>query len=406
MFEVLWISKTVPYDSVPHAGGKIENYYIKELNKHENLHIHLISFCSFDVVEKIDLDKYKIDNDIIVRKKRTVRDIFYKIINQETKFNPWNRYAGFTYNSEEISVLHKAKKLKKRGYSPNVIIFQWTQMVLLLPQLKEIFPKAKIISVEEDVSYLGLKRKVDIEMDETKKERLKEKYIKLKKLELQALNNSDLVILNNPKDEKLIKKDGVVSRTFVWSPYFQSMIKSPYIGDKNDIVFYGAMSRPENWKSAIWFIENVMPLLDDEQYRFVIVGNKPAKQLQKYASDKVVLLGFVEDISTVLSHAKCLVAPLLLGAGVKIKIIEGLSAGIPVITNKIGIEGIPAKKDFEYFECSKPIEYAKCISTLLHNINKVNFVSQNSKIFIEKNYNYEKDAERFYKIIIELLEEE
>lgn len=42
--KVLWISHCVPYDKVPHAGGKIENYYLKGLNKTGSYDIRLVTF--------------------------------------------------------------------------------------------------------------------------------------------------------------------------------------------------------------------------------------------------------------------------------------------------------------------------------------------------------------------------
>ena len=53
-----------------------------------------------------------------------------------------------------------------------------------------------------------------------------------------------------------------------------------------DVLFYGAMNRPENWKSIIWFIENVWKKKDFQNARLIIVGNKPPIQLLNYAPYK------------------------------------------------------------------------------------------------------------------------
>ena len=157
--EVLWISQSVPYDSVPHASGKIHNYYLKKIHEHDDIDVSLITFCSYDVIDKIDLDKYGIKNYIFYRKPKTIKDIYYKLLNQETNRNPLNKYANYVYNYTIITVMKKLKALRKEGYYPKVIILEWTQIVLLISQIKKIFPNAKIISIEEDVAFLGFQRK-------------------------------------------------------------------------------------------------------------------------------------------------------------------------------------------------------------------------------------------------------
>ena len=387
---------------VPHAGGKIHNFYIKELNKHSDLNIKLLSFCHISEKDKLDLDKYKIDNDITVRGEHPVKEIFFKIINQETKFNPINRYAGFVYNSEVISIYYKLLKLKKESYNPHVVILEWTQMVLLLPIVKKFFHEAKIISNEVDVASLGFERRYLKSAYAIQKFLKKIKWDKMMSLETKALETSDLVVLNNPKDEKIVKDMGIQTDTFVQCPYFQSMTYNIYYGNSHDILFYGAMRRQENWKSAVWFIENVMPGLADTDVRFVVIGNNPPKELLKFKSDKVLILGFVEDVSIYFQNALCLVAPLVLGAGIKIKIIEGLSAGIPILTNEIGIEGIPAIDGKDYLHCESPQDYIICIKKLINNEIDKMLISENSKKLIKHNYDYNICANELYYKIIEL----
>ena len=88
----------------------------------------------------------------------------------------------------------------------------------------------------------------------------------------------------------------------------------------------------------------------------------------------------------ILAAAVCLVAPLKLGAGIKVKILEAMSAGIPVLTNEIGIEGIEAVNEKEYILCSSPDEYADSIRRLLSDRHLGKNYLLNSKRFIKKKY--------------------
>ena len=135
-----------------------------------------------------------------------------------------------------------------------------------------------------------------------------------------------------------------------------------------------------------------MPLLSDLDVRFVIVGARPDKSLLTYASDKVEITGFMDKVDPYFERCLCLVAPLVLGAGVKVKILEAMSSGIPVVTNHIGIEGIYAENGKHYIHCEAPEEYAECIHKLVNDYKKT---APSGRAFIRENYDLEKSFTEF-----------
>ena len=157
------------------------------------------------------------------------------------------------------------------------------------------------------------------------------------------------------------------------------------------------MSRPENYLSAIWFIENVMPLLADLDIRFVVLGSNPPEELARFESERVHITGFVQSVEPFFEQSMCLVAPLVLGAGIKVKVIEALSSGIPVLTNKIGIEGIPAENRKHYLHCETPEEYSDYIHGLIMGRVSEEKLCLNSKRFIEERYSIENSINNYKK---------
>ena len=278
-------------------------------------------------------------------------------------------------------------KHKENGYSPNIIILQWTQVVLLIDQISMIFPDAKIVSIEEDVSFLLYWRKYLNEVRILKKLLRKALFMRLKKEELKALEMSDLVVVNNTKDEQLLRKENVNSYIFRMIPFYQSFIDDDYVGDEKNIIMYGAMDRVENYSSVIWFIENVFNRITKERLRLIVIGSRPDARLLKYKSDKIIITGFVEDVAKYFKHAMCMVAPLLIGAGIKIKILEALSAGVPVLTNAIGAEGIGMINEIHYFHCEQAEDYINTIDDIYESRKNIDVISENAKEFMRKNYN-------------------
>ena len=400
MKNLLWVSALVPYDTVGHAGGKIHNYYLKYLKKNSDYNIKLVSFYRENEVEKIDLDKYEIDSVLL---KRCILGFPRTLYNLESFFNPFNRYAGIDQNYTVYQLKKALNQVKNEGFEPHIIILQWTEMLVLIDIIKAIFPSAKVIAIEEDVKFLNFERKYKNANNYIVRWFRKIKYYRLKKIELQACNKSNKVILNNTKDYNLLKENKIdASKLYVWQPYFENKAKYPYQGNSKNIIFYGAMSRDENWKSAIWFIENVFYNLEDQTTKFLIIGGNPAPQLLKYSSERIKVLGFVDDIGPYFQEGMCLVAPLLLGAGIKIKVLEAMSAGIPVLTNEIGIEGIPAEEGKDFIFCQNATEYVEAIELLVKHTDKKLKLSANSKNFIKEKFDLQVSAENFIRLLKEV----
>jgi glycosyltransferase involved in cell wall biosynthesis len=294
-------------------------------------------------------------------------------------------------------------QLRKEDYTPEVIILDWTEILFFLPKLKKIWPNAKFVGIEEDVSYLGLQRKGKYYNNFFSRKFFQLKEKRVKKKEISLLNQANLAIFNNKKDLLLAQKDGFTGEYIVWSVYYQTFPSREINPNNNkNIVFYGSMSREENWKSCVWFIEKVLPLIHDKDIKFIIVGGNPNPKLLSYQSERVIIKGFVEDVGAELANSMCLVAPLVMGAGIKVKIIEAMSIGLPVITNDIGIEGIPAKDGEEYYYCSSPNDYSDVIERLCMNMEEAKKIGDNSKKMIVNTFNYHSDAVLFEEKIVNL----
>lgn len=379
MSKILWISLNAAYDSVAHAGGKTENYYQKGL-KQFNDDLRVLSFALESERSKMDLDKYNIDNEI--------------------KYYPDNgsRIAKmldiYKYTKKAI------KRYKKDGYEPEIIILQWTQMAFLIRYIKKYYPNAKYIVVEEDVTFLSYKRFTDYQSNILKKLMYRVIYKTVKCLELDAIRQSDKTICSNKKDVNLLLNEGISGdKATNWIPYFQDLSGTEYEGTENNILFYGAMGRPENHISAIWFIEKVLPLLKDYPVKFLIIGGGAKVELKALENEQIKVLGYVEDLEPYFSKALCLAAPLQLGAGIKVKVLECMSAGLPVVTNEIGIEGIYAEDGKEYLHSETPEEFAKAIKELFSGEKSRKEISDAGRSFLNREFNLEDNLKMFEELV-------
>lgn len=382
MKKVLWVSLAIPYDGVAHASGKIENYYLKGF-KEKNSDVRLLSFGMEAEREKFDADKYGIEHDI--------------------KFYPDNISRVRRMIDIYKTSMKKIRKYKKEGYQPDVVVLEWTQMAFLIRKIKRLFPKTKFVIIEEDVTFLAYQRFYRYYKNIIKKLFYFIAYLLVKRIELDSIKLSDCTICNNEKDRNLLFKEGFTSEKVIrWTPFYQNLSGTPYKRKNNDIVFYGALGRQENYKSVIWFIENVFPLLEKYDVRFVVIGGGVSDELRKYSNDRIIFEGFVENLEPYFSSALCLAAPLVLGAGIKIKVLEAMSSGLPVITNDIGIEGVGATDGVNFIYAKEPQEYVDAIVSLLNDEAKGEMLSSNARKFMLENYNMETSLNDFYNVIMDL----
>ncbi len=400
MKKVLVISFDVPFDNVGHAGGKTHNFYLKKIKEDKEFEPYLISFGIPEHLSKLDLDKYGIDNKIfIIRPEKRYR-MLRGIVNISSRYNPWNRYAGIIPQYYINRIMNHIKTMKRNGYKPEVIVLEWTPIVLLAPRIRKIFPDAKIIASEHDVTFLGYRRKYEYEEDAFKKAKKKIQYRTMRKAELKAIETCDYVCPHNHKDAALLYKAGVPKKKIhPIVPFYMDFTDIEWKGGSNNIVFFGAMGRDENHLTAMWLIDKVMPLLKDTDVVLQIIGGGPKESLKNRQSDKVNVLGFVDDVAPYFAEAACMVAPLVLGAGIKVKVIEGMSSGVPVLTNNIGIEGIDARDGIEYIHCESPEEYADAIRKLITDRQEAMKISANAKKMIHEKFDMEHSAEKYLDML-------
>lgn len=397
MKKILWISPYAPYDKVDHAGGKVHNFYVKYFHKSGKFDITLLSLCLKREESLLDLEQYGVKNHIFVMDKSKIKKFERRAKSAWSFINPFDKYAGICLDYERYHIEKMLMEYIREGNKPDIVIMQWTFSLAFIEIIRKKFPSCKLIAIEEDVTFLGYERKWKKAESSYQKFFWKTRYERIKVLELNWLKKVDLIVTNNPKDTALLVENNIPEKKiFTSMPYFDDYSKVIRQVKGRDLLFFGAMSRAENYLSAIWFIDNVMPKIQELNTRFLIAGSSPPDILKEKESESVKILGYVEDMTEYFSSCVCLVAPLKLGAGIKIKILEAMSAGIPVLTNEIGIEGIEAVDGKEYILCSSSEEYADSIKKLLSNYNLEEFLSSNSKAFIKKKYHM---ASRLDKLI-------
>lgn len=134
-----------------------------------------------------------------------------------------------------------------------------------------------------------------------------------------------------------------------------------FSGRSNDVLFVG-FQNIHNVRSMKWFVSKVVPLLKNE-IKIQIVGSVN-KSLGNLNIKNIAQEPFVSDLSTIYNKTKLTICPMFSGSGTKVKIIESLSYGVPVVCNERSLYGF---RDFHDNGCQlseSPEDFANAIDSI------------------------------------------
>lgn len=194
---------------------------------------------------------------------------------------------------------------------------------------------------------------------------------KLRRLEAEAARRTPHHVLCSAEDRAILESrypglecavvpSGFDPRHF--TPSAQPPAREPEL-----LVFVGSMSYEPNVDAVARFARNVLPsvLRERPHARLAIVGRAPAPEVRALASEHIEIVGEVADVRPWLERAALVVVPLRVGGGTRLKIVEALAMGAPVLSTSIGAEGLELTPGREIALADEPPAFARAVLELL-----------------------------------------
>lgn len=165
-----------------------------------------------------------------------------------------------------------------------------------------------------------------------------------------------------------------------------------------NVLWMGGFGWYPNAEGVSWFVREIFPLVRDELKGSHIVlhfcGSHPPEDLRAlHDGVNVFVHGFVEDISIMLDQAHLLMVPLLSGAGIRVKIIEAMSAGVPVLSTSKGCEGIGAENDRNILVEDDAAGFASALVRASREPERMNALAQAGLRLMAEKYSSEASLE-------------
>lgn len=158
----------------------------------------------------------------------------------------------------------------------------------------------------------------------------------------------------------------------------------------NQAFTIGTMFWPPNSEGVIWWLREGYQQLRSlcPAVTYDIVGARPPQALQTLAEscEGVHVYGYVADATPFWQHATLLAVPLLSGGGVRVKILEAMAMGVPVVSTTMGCEGLDVRHNEHLLIADTPADFARACATILQDKAQAQRLAQNARQLILERY--------------------
>ena len=174
---------------------------------------------------------------------------------------------------------------------------------------------------------------------------LRKQADRMKAVERKIWRGVDLVVYPSQEEVEEIRRlePGVVARTLVPFCFDEARsLRSP--PSSSTIMFVAGFAHAPNVDAALWFVKEIFPLVKREVAAATlwIVGSNPTPTVRNLANDCVEVTGYVtaDELTVRYARARVAAVPLRFGAGVKLKVVEAIHEGLPLVTTSVGAQGL------------------------------------------------------------------
>ena len=211
---------------------------------------------------------------------------------------------------------------------------------------------------------------------------------RLKEYEVNALLDFDAVVAITAADALLFRSLGCTVPVFTMPFGIDSEhLPAPTPGQANHVFHLGAMDWTPNVQGVQWFLDQIWPhvLRELPDVRLKLAGRNFDSELFQHAAN-VDILGEIEHSWELMSQNSAMIIPLLSGSGMRIKAIEAMAAGRPVVSTPLGVEGINGSDGVHFSLADDASTFAIRLVELLQNEQKSLAMGKAASEFVRENF--------------------
>jgi glycosyltransferase involved in cell wall biosynthesis len=170
------------------------------------------------------------------------------------------------------------------------------------------------------------------------------------------------------------------------------------------VLFTGRLSYPPNAEGLLWLLREVWPRVEAAApaVRLLVVGPDPPEEARRLAGPRAELTGWVEEMAPQFERAHVVAVPILSGGGTRLKVVDGLASGRPVVATPMGAEGIAARDGEEIVLARDPEGFATALLRLLAEPAEAARIGAAGRRLAEERYDWRTIGDRLADLLEQL----
>jgi len=353
---VLFVS---PYPICPpvHGGGVFMYQTVREMAQLCELHLIILLDYSHERKPHEELERICGSVEYIVRMEGR-----QKVIGSPEP------HAVREFRNPDLAWL-----IHRQIYNHQIDVLQLEYTVL--GQYAGRYRRIPSILFEHDIYFQSIARRLPYMKNALERTQAQWEYLRALRYELRLLRKPDRVqVCSQDNSDYLIsflpelkgRIDAGYRAGIETSRYpFHTEVREPFT-----MLFLGSFRHLPNEEALRWFVDQVLPRIraKEPRARLMVIGaDPPPRHSLPGAGDALELIGFVEDVREPLARYSVFVCPILSGSGVRVKLLEAFAAGIPVVSTRLGAEGLANEDGKICALADEPGQFADRVLNLLEN---------------------------------------
>lgn len=321
--KILFLTNLLPYPL--DNGGKIKTYTTLSALSSAGHSIDLVCFTENNEVSKNTEQVLKICRRVeqIPQKLTTAENLSYMMwMAVKSLFSSYS-FGLYKYQSEEMEA--KLTELCKENVY-DCVYYDHLQLCIYEKIISKLMPTTKTILDEHNCEAIIMSRNAETAGNPVKKVFLMLESRKLGWFESKMLQRMSANIVLSKEDYQELRKQSKRDFTHTIIPIgVQDRGVKKIENEVNEhlnILFLGTLTWEPNNQGLIWFLKNVIPLLESYNFTFYIVGKNPSVEVQELAEKykNIIVTGYVDSVDEYYDICDCMVVPLFIGSGQRVKL--------------------------------------------------------------------------------------
>ncbi len=275
----------------------------------------------------------------------------------------------------------------------------WIDGLYVAPYLPTIrkHTDAPVVMRAHNVEFMIWRRLARQEKVPWKKAAFRFLARKLREYEIAVINRMDALLTVTEVDRQTFRGRGVRVPTHVMPVGLETAAYRPATEwQVPDTVFLiGALDWKPNVQAAEWFVRRVWPHVRalHPQARCVIAGKRMPEHFLQPLPEGITAVGEVADAHAFMRHHQVMAVPLLAGSGFRVKILEGMALGKPIVSTSVGAEGIEVTPGKDILIADAPEDFARAVVRLMRDPDLARQMGAEARRTVARRY----DIRRIYR---------